>query len=52
MRAHFSRSAFLEGIRDMLPMLMGIVPFGIVCGVSALTAGASAWQRFGAAASL
>src|SRR5215467_8133744 len=41
MRTHFSRSAFLEGIRDMSPMLLGIVPFGIVCGVGAIAAGAS-----------
>jgi predicted branched-subunit amino acid permease len=41
MRTHFSRSAFLEGIRDMSPMLLGIIPFGIVCGVGAIAAGAS-----------
>jgi predicted branched-subunit amino acid permease len=41
MRAYFSRSAFFEGIRDMSPMLLGIVPFGIVCGVGAIAAGAS-----------
>jgi 4-azaleucine resistance transporter AzlC len=41
MRAHFSRLAFFEGVRDMLPMLMGIVPFGVVCGVGALSAGVS-----------
>src|SRR5215468_2941645 len=41
MRAHFSRSAFFEGIRDMSPMLLGIIPFGIVCGVGAIAAGAS-----------
>jgi 4-azaleucine resistance transporter AzlC len=41
MRAHFSRSSFFEGVRDMLPMLMGIAPFGVVCGVGALSAGAS-----------
>jgi 4-azaleucine resistance transporter AzlC len=41
MRAHFSRPAFFAGVREMLPMLMGIVPFGIVCGVGALSAGVS-----------
>jgi len=41
MRAHFSRTAFFEGVRDMSPMLLGIVPFGIVCGVGAIAAGAS-----------
>jgi len=41
MRTHFDRTAFLEGVRDMSPMLLGIVPFGIVCGVGAIAAGAS-----------
>ena len=41
MRAHFSRPAFFEGARDIAPMLIGIVPFGIVCGIGAITAGAS-----------
>jgi predicted branched-subunit amino acid permease len=40
-RAHFSKQAFLEGIRDMSPMIVGLVPFGIVCGVGAISAGAS-----------
>ena len=30
-----------EGVRDMAPMMLGIVPFGIVCGVGAIAAGAS-----------
>jgi predicted branched-subunit amino acid permease len=41
MRTHFSRPAFLEGARDIAPMLVGIVPFGMVCGIGALAAGAS-----------
>ena len=41
MRPHFSRPAFLEGARDIAPMLVGIVPFGIVCGIGAIGAGAS-----------
>jgi len=41
MRTHFSRSAFIEGARDMLPMTVGLIPFGIVCGVGAIAAGAS-----------
>jgi len=41
MRTHFSRTAFLEGIRDMAPMMLGVIPFGMVCGVGAITAGAS-----------
>jgi predicted branched-subunit amino acid permease len=41
MRAHFSRPAFLEGVRDMTPVLIGIVPFGMVCGIGAVAAGVS-----------
>jgi predicted branched-subunit amino acid permease len=41
MRTHFSRPAFFEGARDIAPMLVGIVPFGIVCGIGAIGAGAS-----------
>jgi predicted branched-subunit amino acid permease len=36
-----SRPAFFDGMRDVLPFLMGIVPFGVVCGVGAVAAGAS-----------
>src|ERR1700757_3483407 len=41
MRSHFSRPAFLEGARDIAPMMLGVIPFGIVCGVGAIAAGAS-----------
>lgn len=41
MRTHFSRLAFIDGARDMLPMTVGLIPFGVVCGVGALAAGAS-----------
>lgn len=41
MRRFFSRTAFLEGVRDIAPMILGVIPFGIVCGIGALAAGAS-----------
>ena len=41
MRKSFSPAAFFEGCRDSLPMLIGIIPFGIVCGIGAVAAGAS-----------
>jgi predicted branched-subunit amino acid permease len=41
MRKHLSGPAFMEGARDIAPMLVGIVPFGIVCGIGAIAAGAS-----------
>lgn len=33
------RRAFLEGLRDVLPILLGIAPFGLITGVSAVGAG-------------
>lgn len=39
-----SRIAFLEGIRATFPLLMGIVPFGMVCGASAVAAGLDVQQ--------
>jgi predicted branched-subunit amino acid permease len=41
MRAHFSRSGFIEGVRDIAPMMLGVIPFGMVCGIGAIAAGAS-----------
>jgi predicted branched-subunit amino acid permease len=41
MRTHFSRPAFLQGAREILPAVVGIIPFGMVCGVGAISAGAS-----------
>ncbi len=32
-------SEFLHGIRDELPILLGVVPFGMIYGVSAISAG-------------
>lgn len=47
MRTHFSRAAFADGIRDMLPAVVGMFPFGIVCGVGAIGAGASPLAALG-----
>jgi 4-azaleucine resistance transporter AzlC len=41
MRTHFSRLAFFEGVRDIAPMMLGVIPFGIVYGVAAVAAGVS-----------
>lgn len=38
---------FLQGLRDMLPMLLGAMPFGIIYGSLAGAAGLSAWQTVG-----
>jgi predicted branched-subunit amino acid permease len=47
MRTHFSRPAFIEGARDMLPMTVGLIPFGVVCGVAAISVGASTLAALG-----
>jgi len=41
MRAHFSREGFIAGARATAPMILGLIPFGMVCGVGAIAAGAS-----------
>ncbi|MEW5725886.1 MAG: AzlC family ABC transporter permease, partial [Thermodesulfobacteriota bacterium] len=39
-----ARRAFLEGARDVLPILLGVVPFGLIAGVSAVGTGLPAGQ--------
>ena len=50
MRQFFSRPDFVAGIRDMTPPLIGLLPFGMVCGVAAQAAGASVWGAIGMSA--
>jgi 4-azaleucine resistance transporter AzlC len=43
-----SRSAeFVHGARDIVPMIVGAIPFGIIFGTLAGGAGLSAWQTMG-----
>ena len=49
-RTHFSRPDFLAGVRDMSPPLIGLLPFGLVCGVAAQALGASVWGALGMSA--
>ena len=35
----YSRADFLLGIRTMLPVQIGTIPFGLICGVAAVAAG-------------
>ena len=44
---YFSRPDFVAGARDMAPSLIGLVPFGLVCGVGAQAAGASPLRSAG-----
>lgn len=41
------RSAFLKGVRDQLPILLGVVPFGLIFGALALSQGISAFAAQG-----
>nr|WP_234402830.1 AzlC family ABC transporter permease [Halarchaeum acidiphilum] len=41
------RDALVRGVRDSLPILLGIVPFGLVSGVAATDAGLSVAQAMG-----
>jgi len=50
MRRLFSRPDFVAGIRDMTPPLIGIFPFGLVCGVAAQAAGLSPFETVAMAA--
>lgn len=38
---------FTQGVRDMLPMLLGAMPFGIIYGSLAVAAGLTPWQTVG-----
>ena len=40
------RSEFLAGARDIAPVLLGTVPFGLVAGVAAISSGMSAPEGF------
>lgn len=47
---YFSRPDFVAGARDMAPSLIGLLPFGLVCGVGAQSAGASPAEALGMSA--
>jgi 4-azaleucine resistance transporter AzlC len=42
-----SRAAFLEGVRDAVPALLSLVPFGLVAGVAAAASALSLAQAIG-----
>jgi predicted branched-subunit amino acid permease len=49
-RTYFSRPDFVAGARDMTPPLIGLLPFGMVCGVAAQALGTSVWGAMGLSA--
>jgi hypothetical protein len=42
MKTNLSSQEFLLGVRDELPILVGVVPFGMIYGILALSAGVDA----------
>ena len=50
MRRVLSDPDFRDGFVDMLPACVGLIPFGLVCGVGAVAAGASIWGALGMSA--
>jgi predicted branched-subunit amino acid permease len=50
MRRVLSDPDFREGFAEMLPACIGLIPFGLVCGVGAVTAGATWWGALGMSA--
>ncbi len=43
----FSRPAFLAGVRDVAPMMLGVAPFGMITGVAAVGVGLDPGQAVG-----
>lgn len=43
----FSRYAFLAGFRDVAPMMLGVAPFGMITGVSAVSVGLTPVEAIG-----
>lgn len=41
------RGVFLEGGRAALPLLLGVVPFALICGIASMDAGLPVWQAVG-----
>jgi len=41
------RGLFLQGVRAALPLLLGVIPFALICGIASMEAGLPAWQAVG-----
>ena len=42
-----TRSAFNQGLRDQVPFILGYMPFGLITGAAAVSAGADPWLAMG-----
>ncbi|WP_300671215.1 AzlC family ABC transporter permease [Desulfoluna sp.] len=38
------RDTFLEGVRASLPLMLGVIPFALICGIASMDAGLPVWQ--------
>lgn len=38
------RAVFLEGVRASLPLMLGVIPFALICGIASVKAGLPVWQ--------
>jgi 4-azaleucine resistance transporter AzlC len=45
--ARARRGAFAEGVRDQLPILLGVIPFGLIFGALAVAQGIPGWAAQG-----
>lgn len=43
-RSSAQRSAFIQGVRDQVPLVLGVVPFGVIFGTLAISAGVPALE--------
>lgn len=41
---HSARQAAISGARDLSPVILGVVPFGLIAGIAAVEAGLPAWS--------
>lgn len=41
-----ARREFFAGLLACVPLIMGVLPFGMVCGAAAIAAGMTPWQAF------
>lgn len=39
-----SDNEFWLGVQESLPLILGVLPFGITCGIMAITAGLTSWE--------
>lgn len=41
------KTSFLQGVRDLSPILLGVIPFGLICGAVGVASGMPKWASIG-----